>query len=132
MLGAQVVGERNGGSSGTLHGLSATSAPATSATESGTVCAALLTVASDDRRGRVQGDADLAEYVAGERVGDAEHAEQDVLVAKRLPVGMIERVGERHLQPRHDAEAAGPRRLERAGPERLLEPLLHRLEVDPE
>lgn len=44
-----------------------------------------LTVASDDRLGRLQGDPDLAEDVGGERGGHAEHAEQDVLVAEQLP-----------------------------------------------
>jgi hypothetical protein len=48
----------------------------------------LLTVASDDCLGGLQGDADLAEDVGGERVGNAEHAEQDVLVGERLPVGV--------------------------------------------
>jgi hypothetical protein len=45
--------------------LSATSAPATSATESGTVCALLLMVVSDDCLDRLQGDGDLAKDVAG-------------------------------------------------------------------
>jgi hypothetical protein len=48
--------------------------------------AELLITARDDRLGRVLGEAQLAEDVGGERVGNGEHAEQDALVPERLPV----------------------------------------------
>jgi hypothetical protein len=67
------------------------------ARDGGTVRAELLTAARDDRLGRLQGDAKLGEDVGGERVGNTEHAEQDVLGAERLPFGVVERVGERLL-----------------------------------
>src|SRR6266545_7164069 len=98
---------RNAGSSGTLQGLSATNAPATSATESGTVSAELLTAAVDCRFHCFQGDTKFAEDVGGKRVGNAKHAEQDVLVGERPFAGVIERVRERLLQPRRDTQAAG-------------------------
>jgi hypothetical protein len=50
---------------------------------------------------------------------------------ERLPVGVGERVGERLLRGWGNAEAAAAGVLERARPERLLEALAHRLEVDP-
>ena len=60
--------------------------------------AELLIAARDDRLGRVLGDAQLAEDLGGERVGNGEHAEQDALVPERLPVGVVQRVGERLLR----------------------------------
>jgi hypothetical protein len=48
--------------------------------------AELLIAARDDRLGRVLGEAQLAEDLGGERVGNGEHAEQDALVPERLPV----------------------------------------------
>src|SRR6266545_7809509 len=72
----------------------------------------LLTAVGDDRLGPLEGDADLAQDVAGERVGHAEHAEQDVLVGERPFAGVIERERERLLQPWRDPQAGGPRLLE--------------------
>src|SRR6266498_613809 len=98
-----------------------------SATESGPVCAELLTAVSDDRLGPLEGDADLAQDVARERAGHAEHAEQDVLVGEPPFTGAIERKRGRLLHPRRDPQAGGTRLLKRVRPERLLEPLAHGL-----
>jgi hypothetical protein len=107
---------RKAGSSGTLQGLSATNAPATSATDSGTVWAELLTASRDDLFDLRQGHAELGEDVGRELVGDAEQSEEHVLVLHRPLAGVVDRVRERHFQARHDAKAACARLFERARP----------------
>src|SRR5918994_5254651 len=73
----------------------------------------------------------LGEDAGCDAVGDAEHAEQNVFVGDRVPVCVVDRVCERHLQPWTDAEAGGSS-LERTRPEGLLQALAHGLEVDPQ
>lgn len=76
----------------------------------------VLIAARDDRLGRVLGEAQLAEDLGGERVGNGEHAEQDAPVPERPPVGVVERVGERlprawvtpRQPPRVCSSAPGP------------------------
>jgi hypothetical protein len=93
--------------------------------------AEFLIAARDDRLGRVLEDAQLAEELGGERVGNGEHAEQDALGPERLPRRRGRARGERRPRGWGNAEAAAAGVLERARPELLLEALAHRLEVDP-
>jgi len=72
-------------------------------TESGTVCAELLTGTRDDRFDLRQGHAELGEDVGRERLVNAEQSQEHVLVLYRPLTGVVDRVGERHLQARHDA-----------------------------
>jgi hypothetical protein len=67
-----------------------------------------------------QGHAELGEDVGRERLVNAEQSQGHVLVLHRPLTGVVDRVGERDLQARHDAEAAGARLFERARPK--LEP----------
>jgi hypothetical protein len=94
--------------------------------------AEVLIAARDDRLGRALGDAQLAEDLGGERVGNGEHAEQDALVPERLPVGVGRARGGAPASCVGNAEAAAAGVLERARPELLLKALAHRLEVDPQ
>ncbi len=78
------------------------------------------------------GDSEVAEQAGGEAVLDRDQAEQDVLVAERLVAGLGQSALEDLFQARLDAHAAGARVLERPFAERLLDPVAHRVQVDPE
>ena len=73
-----------------------------------------------------------ARTLGRERLVNAEQSKEHVLVLHRPLTGVVDRVGERHLQARHDAKAARAGLLERARPERLFQPFAHAVEVDPE
>src|SRR6266498_3490918 len=51
----------------------------------------------------LEGDAEFGERARRERVGDVEHAEQDVLVSDRLLASVIDRLGKCDLETRRDA-----------------------------
>jgi hypothetical protein len=65
-----------------------------------------------DRIRRLEGDAEFCKGASGERVANAEQAQQDMLVLHGLLAGVVERVDKRHLQTRRDAPDPRRSRLE--------------------
>src|SRR6266511_2317350 len=82
-------------------------------TESGTVCAVLLTGARDDRFDLRQGHAELGEDVGRERLVNAEQAEEHVLVPAHAAPVLPELPGGPDDADPHPVRSAAPSRLSR-------------------